>query len=134
MPLRPKKSAFDIVVSDLETKARAASAEGKRFANKVSNISSPGYLEGGNVRERYGFVGSGPSAITTELDNLRPDPLSKEFILDGYYSFSRIEKIRRKTGWTLKVSPDVHAIDEPTPEEPAALHLADQNGALRKQT
>lgn len=106
--------------------------EAKRFADKVSYISSPGYLEGGNARERYGFVGNGPSAIITTLGILRPDPLSKEFILDGYYSFSSIEEIRRQTGWALKVSPDVHVVDEPTPEELAALRRVDQTGALRK--
>jgi hypothetical protein len=55
--------------------------EAKRFANKVSYISSPGYLEGGNAHERYGFVGKGPSAIITTLGILRPDPVSKEFLL-----------------------------------------------------
>lgn len=106
--------------------------EAKRFADKVSYISSPGYLEGGNARERYGFVGNGPSAIVTTLGILRPDPVSKEFLLDAYYPFSSIEEIRAHTGWDLKISLDVHVVPEPTTEELAALRKVDETGMLRK--
>jgi glutaconate CoA-transferase subunit B len=105
----------------------------KRFAEQVDYISSPGYLEGGNARERYGFIGGGPSAIVTTLGILRPDPVSKEFILDSYFSFSSIEEIRANTGWDLKISPDVKVVPEPAPQELAALRRVDQTGALRKQ-
>lgn len=74
------------------------SHERKRFAEKVSYISSPGYLEGGSARERYGFVGGGPAAIITTLGILRPDPRSKEFILDGWFAFSSPDEIRSHTG------------------------------------
>jgi len=107
--------------------------EPKRFADKVSYISSPGYLDGGNAREHYGFVGKGPSAIITTLGILRPDPLSKEFFLDAYYAFSSVEEILAHTGWDLKVSPNVRVVPEPTPEELAALRRVDETGALRKQ-
>lgn len=106
--------------------------EAKRFADKVSYISSPGYLEGGNARQRYGFVGNGPSAIVTTLGILRPDPVSKEFLLDAYYPFSNIEEICAHTGWDLKISPDVHVVPEPTAEELAALRKVDETGMLRK--
>ena len=106
--------------------------EPKRFADKVTYISSPGYLEGGNARERYGFVGGGPSAIVTTLGILRPDPVSKEFQLDAYYAFSSIDEIRANTGWDLKVSPDVGVVPEPTAAELAALRRVDETGMLRK--
>lgn len=107
--------------------------EPKRFADKVSYISSPGYLDGGAARERYGFVGGGPSAIVTTLGILRPDPVTKEFFLDAYYAFSSVEEIRAATGWDLKVSPNVRVVPEPTPEELAALRRVDATGALRKR-
>jgi glutaconate CoA-transferase subunit B len=106
--------------------------EPKRFADKVSYISSPGFLEGGNAREQFGFVGCGPSAIVTTLGILRPDPISKEFFLDAYYAFSSVEEILASTGWELKVSPTVHVVAEPTAEELAALRRVDETGALRK--
>ncbi len=106
--------------------------EPKRFADKVSYISSPGFLDGGNARERYGFVGGGPSAIITTLGILRPDPVTKEFYLDAYYAFSSVEEILTNTGWDLKVSPNVRVVPEPSPEELAALRKVDETGALRK--
>lgn len=62
--------------------------EKKRFADKVSYISSPGYINGGNDREKYGFPGGGPSAIVTTLGIMRPDPVTKEFYLDAYFAYS----------------------------------------------
>jgi glutaconate CoA-transferase subunit B len=107
--------------------------EPKRFAEKVTYISSPGYLDGGNTRDRYGFLGSGPSAIITTLGILRPDPDTNEFLLDAYYPFSNIEEIKSNTGWELKVSPRVHVVLEPTVDELKALRKVDETGALRKQ-
>lgn len=107
--------------------------EPKRFADKVTYISSPGYLEGGEARSRYGFVGGGPSAIVTTLGILRPHPETKEFHLDGWYAFSSPEEIRAATGWDLKTFPHAGIIPEPTAEELAALRRVDVTGALRKQ-
>jgi glutaconate CoA-transferase subunit B len=107
--------------------------EPKRFADKVTYVSSPGYLEGGEARSRYGFVGGGPSAIVTTLGILRPHPETKEFHLDGWYAFSSPEEIRAATGWDLKTFPHAGIIPEPTAEELAALRRVDVTGALRKQ-
>lgn len=41
--------------------------ERKRFAERVTYISSPGYLDGGDARARHGFVGGGPAAVITTL-------------------------------------------------------------------
>lgn len=107
--------------------------EPKRFADKVTYVSSPGYLEGGEARSRYGFVGGGPSAIVTTLGILRPHPETKEFHLDGWYAFSSPEEIRAATGWDLKTFPHAGIVPEPTAEELAALRRVDVTGALRKQ-
>jgi glutaconate CoA-transferase subunit B len=105
--------------------------ERKRFAEKVSYISSPGYLEGGNARDRYGFVGGGPAAIVTTLGILRPDPQTKEFELESWFAFSSIEEILANTGWDLKISPQAHVVAEPSEEELTVLRRVDETGALR---
>lgn len=109
-----------------------AAHERKRFAERVDYVSSPGYLEGGAARSRHGFVGGGPSAIVTTLGILRPDPETKEFLLDGWYAFSGVEEIRANTGWDLKIAPGAGPIPEPTESELAALRRVDETGALRK--
>ncbi|NLB88486.1 MAG: CoA synthetase, partial [Syntrophomonadaceae bacterium] len=66
------------------------------------------------------------------LGILRPDPVTKEFYLDAYFSFSSVEEIIENTGWDLKVSPDVKVIPEPTKEELENLRAVDVTGSLRK--
>ena len=109
------------------------SHEAKRFSEKVTYISSPGYLEGGNARDRFGFPGQGPAAIITTLGILRPNSITKEFQLDGWFSFSSIDEIKNNTGWDLKLSPTAQEIPDPTPSELAALRKVDETGALRKK-
>ncbi len=100
---------------------------------KVDYISSPGYLDGGDARERCGFVGGGPSAIISTLGILRPDPVSKEFYLDAYFPFTSVEEVRESTGWELKVSPEVKTVPEPSEKELACLREVDATGSLRKK-
>ena len=110
-----------------------AAHEKKRFADRVDYISSPGYLDGGNAREKYGFPGGGPSAIITNLGILRLDPVTKEFYLDAYFSHSSVEEIIENTGWALKVSPNVKMVPEPTEKELENLRAVDETGSLRKK-
>ncbi|MFZ4538677.1 CoA-transferase subunit beta [Propionivibrio sp.] len=107
--------------------------EKKRFVDKVDYISSPGYLEGGDARQRHGFVGGGPSAIVTTLGILRPHPETREFELSGWFNFASIDEIIASTGWALKVSPSAHVLPEPSAGELAVLRRVDETGMLRKQ-
>jgi glutaconate CoA-transferase subunit B len=109
-----------------------ATHEKKRFAERVDYISSPGYLDGGTARERYGFVGGGPCAIVTTLGILRPDPQSKEFLLDGWFAFSSPQEIREHTGWELRTAAHAALIAEPSEAELAALRKVDVTGMLRR--
>lgn len=110
-----------------------ASHEARRFVEKTDYISSPGFMEGGNSRERCGFVGGGPSAIISTLGILRPDPRTREFKLDAYFPFTSIDEVKESTGWELQVSPDVQMVPEPTAEELENLRTVDVTGSLRKK-
>ena len=101
--------------------------------DKVSDISSPGYLEVGDARQRHGFIGDGSAAIITTLGILRPDPVTKEFQLAAYFPFSDVAEIRAHTGWDLKIAPDVQVVPEPTADELAVLRQVDETGMLRRQ-
>jgi glutaconate CoA-transferase subunit B len=106
--------------------------EKKRFVDKVDYISSPGYLEGGQARDRYGFVGGGPSAIVTTLGILRPQAKTNEFVLSGWFSYTNFDEIRAHTGWNLQLAEDAHVVPEPSDSELAALRRVDETGMLRK--
>ena len=105
----------------------------KRFSKKVDYITTPGYLGGGNERDKYNFVGGGPVAIVTTLGILRPDPVTKEFMLDTYYPFSSVEEVKACTGWDLKISPTVSVAPEPTEGELKALRAVDATGMLKRK-
>ena len=109
-----------------------AAHDKKRFVERVDYISSPGYLEGGNARSRYPFPGSGPSAIVTTLGVLRPDPVTKEFLLAGYYAFSSPDEVRAHTGWPLRYLSKLSVVPEPSDAELAALRHVDETGMLRR--
>lgn len=110
-----------------------AAHEKRRFVEQVDYVSSPGYLSGGDERDRYGFPGSGPSAIVTTLGILRPDPISKEFCLDARHAFATVEAIVADTGWALRVCPDLKVVPEPTELELRVLREVDETGSLRKR-
>jgi glutaconate CoA-transferase subunit B len=110
-----------------------AAHDKKRFSERVDYISSPGYLFGGDSREKCNFPGGGPSAIITTLGILRPDPATKEFYLDAYFPFSSVEEIKTHTGWDLKISPNVKTVPEPTELELKNLREVDETGSLRKK-
>lgn len=107
--------------------------EKKRFAEKVDHITTPGYLDGGNARSRYHFVGGGPVSVITTLGILRPDDVTKELMLDSYFPFSSIEEMKANTDWDLKVSPQVKVVPEPTAEELQVLRSVDTTGMLKKK-
>lgn len=106
--------------------------EKRRFVEKLEYITSPGYLSGGNEREKYGFSGNGPAAIITNLGIMRPDPVTKEFVIDSYFSFSSVKEMQENTGWELKVSPKVVVTPEPTTQELDNLREVDVTGMLKK--
>jgi glutaconate CoA-transferase subunit B len=106
--------------------------EPKRFPERVTYVSSPGYLDGGDARSRHGFTGGGPSAIVTTLGILRPHPETREFELHGWFPFSGIDEIKASTGWDLKVAATAAPVLQPGESELAALRRMDQTGALRK--
>jgi glutaconate CoA-transferase, subunit B len=107
--------------------------EKKRFSEKVDYITTPGFLNGGNAREKYHFIGGGPVAVITTLGILRPDPVTKELVIDSYFPFSSVEEMKANTAWDLKVSSQIKVTAEPTAEELKVLHAVDITNVLKKK-
>ncbi len=97
--------------------------QGKRaFVEKLAFVTSGGYLDGGESREKLGLAGRGPSAVITDLGILTPDPQTKELTLTSLHPDITVEQARAATGWPLKVAPGLA-----TTAPPSAIEL----GALR---
>lgn len=102
--------------------------EKRRFVPKVDYITSPGYGEGGDWRQRVGLPRGGPSTVITTLGILRFDPLSKEMILASTHPGVTASQVVENTGWPLKVAPDLEETPAPTEAEVAMLHQFDPEG------
>jgi glutaconate CoA-transferase, subunit B len=93
----------------------------RAFTDRVDFVTSVGYGAGPGGRERLGLTGAGPQKIITDLGILRPDPLTREFVLTGHYAGVDTATVRERTGWDLKVAGDLRVVPRPTEAELIAL-------------
>jgi glutaconate CoA-transferase subunit B len=95
----------------------------RSFVETLDFRTSVGHLYGGRSREELGLHGEGPTAVITDLGTLRPDPDSRELVLQEVHEGVDVERVVAATGWALKVSPDVSVTVAPTPLELETLRL-----------
>jgi glutaconate CoA-transferase subunit B len=93
----------------------------RSFVDRLDFITSFGFGDGGDHRERLALRGHGPCEVITDLGILRPDPESKELVLTAVHAGVTIDDVRAATGWDLKVSTDVAETPPPSAQERAAL-------------
>ncbi len=105
--------------------------EKRRLVQRVSYITSPGFLDGGDSRERAGLVRGGPAAVITDRAILRPVYGSRELHLTSVHPGHSAEEIRDHTGWALKSARHVDETPPPSPAELDALHRVDHEGHWR---
>jgi glutaconate CoA-transferase subunit B len=102
--------------------------ERRRFTPKVKYITSPGYGEGGDWRERNGLSGGGPSRLISSMGIFSFEPQTREMILTSTHPGVSVDQIKRETGWPLRIGPEVHVTVAPNPEELAAVRKYDPKG------
>ncbi len=90
---------------------------GGKFVEKVDYVSSPGYLDGGDAREKAGFPpGTGPKVVYGTSGVYRFDD-SGEIYLDGIFPGHDLDEIKAGVPWELKVAADLRDLPPPTDEE-----------------
>jgi glutaconate CoA-transferase subunit B len=92
----------------------------RKFVEKLDYLTSPGWLSGGNAREKAGFARGGPIAAVTDLGVMKFDAVTHEMYVAEYYPSVTPEEIVANTGFPIDVSRAVEALP-PTPEELAIL-------------
>jgi glutaconate CoA-transferase subunit B len=97
--------------------------EGKRFTEKLDYITSPGYLDGSDLRRKLGLKGGGPVGVITTKCTLRFDE-SKELYVDTIYPGVDINEIKSEVPW-LKVPPKLKIAEPPTEREVEILRMLD---------
>jgi glutaconate CoA-transferase subunit B len=106
----------------------------RRFVEKVDFISTPGYLLGGNEREKMGFPGKGPSVVISSMGVLRFHPKTKEIFVESLHPGVTIDMIKEETAWDLKIADNVEHTPEPSVEQVRILRESlDPEGLFLKQ-
>jgi glutaconate CoA-transferase subunit B len=89
-----------------------------QFVNKLDYMTSPGYLTGGDSRYMAGMpLDSGPSLLVTQDAVFKFDPITKEMFLAGLHPGVKVETVKAKIPWDLKIADKLEVTVPPTEEE-----------------
>jgi glutaconate CoA-transferase, subunit B len=102
--------------------------EKRRFVEKVSYITSPGYGSGGDWRKAQGLVRGGPAAIITTLGVFRFHPETHEAYLAQVHPGVSADQVREQTGWDLQVDADLTTTPLPSEGDLAIIREYDPKG------
>jgi glutaconate CoA-transferase subunit B len=117
--------------ADIATMARRCiiimNHEKRRFTPNVRFITSPGFGDEENWRQRKNLLGGGPNRVITSMGIFSFDPATHEMILSSHHPGITVEQIKNETGWPLRSPDAVHETPPPTNEELTAVRKYDPN-------
>ncbi len=90
--------------------------EARKLRKAVSFVTSPGYISGGDSRERAGLPG-GPSRVITDKAIFGFDPQTKQMVLLSVHPGIRQEDVLAAMEFTPLVPARVPETEPPTPEQ-----------------
>jgi glutaconate CoA-transferase subunit B len=99
--------------------------EKRRFTERVDFVTSPGYLDGGDSRQRHGLLFGGVSRVVTTLGVFGFEPTSRRMQLLALHPGATVEQVRENTGFEVLVSPQLTTTKPPTDEELSILRMLD---------
>lgn len=91
--------------------------ERRKFPQRLHYLTTPGYLSGGDVRQRTGLPGGGPVRVITDLAVLGFEPISKRMRIETLHPGVTLEEVRARTGFELLVPERIRETEAPTPEQ-----------------
>ncbi len=92
---------------------------GGQFVEQLDYLTSPGYLEGGDSRDRSGLFpqGTGPTLLVTTKGVFKFHSETKELYLAQVHPGVSVEEVRKDIPWDLKIAQDLTKTVPPTAEE-----------------
>ena len=93
--------------------------KGKGFVEKLPYRTSPGFMGGGDERERSGRYtpGSGPSILITAKGIFKFHKETKEMYLDALFPGMTVDDVRADIPWDLQVAGEIQSFPVPNDEE-----------------
>jgi len=99
--------------------------EKRRFVEKVDFITTPGYLQGGDSREKAGLIAGGVHQVITHLGLFGFDPQSKRMSLQALHPGATVDEVKERTGFEMMIPDEFPFTEEPTEEELKILRELD---------
>jgi glutaconate CoA-transferase subunit B len=93
----------------------------RSFVENMDFVTSAGFLDGGNARERAGLPGKGPAAVITDLCILEPDAATRELTVASIHPGVQRAAIDAAIGWPVRYSAHLRTTDPPSGRELATL-------------
>jgi len=90
--------------------------EKRKFVSKVDYLTSPGWLDGGDGRERAGLTGNGPSKVITDMAIMGFEKSTRKMFLERYYPGTNPDKILENMDFDVDIS-KARELSPPTREE-----------------
>lgn len=98
----------------------------KRLRERVDFITSPGFGDGGDWRQRVGLLRGGPAVLITTLGVFRF--VEGEAVLASYHPGASVAQCVANTGWPLRVAPNVRETPPPSHEVLGIIRSYDSEG------
>jgi glutaconate CoA-transferase, subunit B len=99
--------------------------EKKRFVEKVDFITTPGYLHGGDSREKAGLIAGGVYRVITHLGLFGFDEETRRMRVEALHSGVNIDEVKERTGFDLIIPERIPRTEPPTEEELRILRKLD---------
>lgn len=100
----------------------------RKFVENLYYLTTPGYIKGGNDREKYGLPGKGPEKVITDLGVFGFDPESKRMLVESLHEGVTLEHLKSETGFEFSYIPDpVPTTEVPRPEILSIIRKLDPN-------
>ena len=93
----------------------------RAFVDKLDFVTSVGFAQGGNSRDRFGIPGKGPTRVITDLGTLEPHAETRELTLTSLHPGVTVDQVKAATGWKLRVADQLATTAAPTAKELSAL-------------
>lgn len=93
----------------------------KTLVEKLDFVTSVGFLNGGDARERAGLKGKGPVAVITDMCTLRPDVHTRELKVASIHPGVDREMIATNTGWPIQFHENCTETEAPKAADLAVL-------------
>lgn len=91
--------------------------EKRTFPQKIDFITSPGFIDSDNQRDKYNMPGKGPVLVITDLGVYAFSKSTHDMILTEIYPGVSLKYLKNNISWEINLSPDLALTKAPSKEE-----------------